>query len=105
MHWMPSVLHCQQVLYLALLKFVLSRFYTNLKKPRGVYGGAVGYIDFSGNMDVCIGIRMAMNKGGKVYVRAGAGIVRDSVPASEYNETLMKGQSMISAITDAQEVE
>ncbi|WP_303931636.1 anthranilate synthase component I family protein [Veillonella dispar] len=75
------------------------------KSPRGVYGGAVGYIDFSGNMDVCIGIRMAMNKGGKVYVRAGAGIVRDSVPASEYNETLMKGQSMISATTDAQEVE
>lgn len=75
------------------------------KSPRGVYGGAVGYIDFSGNMDVCIGIRMAMNKGGKVYVRAGAGIVRDSVPASEYNETLMKGQSMISAITNAQEVE
>ena len=75
------------------------------KSPRGVYGGAVGYIDFSGNMDVCIGIRMAMNKGGKVYVRAGAGIVRDSVPASEYNETLIKGQSMISAITDALEVE
>ena len=75
------------------------------KSPRGVYGGAVGYIDFSGNMDVCIGIRMAMNKGGKVYVRAGAGIVRDSVPANEYNETLIKGQSMISAITDAQEVE
>ena len=75
------------------------------KSPRGVYGGAVGYIDFSGNMDVCIGIRMAMNKGGKVYVRAGAGIVRDSVPSSEYNETLIKGQSMISAITDAQEVE
>lgn len=75
------------------------------KSPRGVYGGAVGYIDFSGNMDVCIGIRMAMNKGGKVYVRAGAGIVRDSVPESEYNETLMKGQSMISAITNAQEVE
>ena len=75
------------------------------KSPRGVYGGAVGYIDFSGNMDVCIGIRMAMNKVGKVYVRAGAGIVRDSVPASEYNETLIKGQSMISAITDAQEVE
>ena len=75
------------------------------KSPRGVYGGAVGYIDFSGNMDVCIGIRMAMNKCGKVYVRAGAGIVRDSVPESEYNETLIKGQSMISAITDAQEVE
>lgn len=75
------------------------------KSPRGVYGGAVGYIDFSGNMDVCIGIRMAMNKDGKVYVRAGAGIVRDSVPESEFNETLIKGQSMISAITNAQEVE
>ena len=76
------------------------------KSPRGVYGGAVGYIDFSGNMDVCIGIRMAMNKRWqRFYVRAGAGIVRDSVPASEYNETLIKGQSMISAITDAQEVE
>lgn len=75
------------------------------KSPRGVYGGAVGYIDFTGNMDVCIGIRMAMNKDGKVYVRAGAGIVRDSVPATEYNETLIKGQSMISAITEAQEVE
>lgn len=75
------------------------------KSPRGVYGGAVGYIDFSGNMDVCIGIRMAMNKAGKVYVRAGAGIVRDSVPESEYNETIYKAQSMVSAITKAQEVE
>ncbi|ETS92807.1 anthranilate synthase component I family protein [Veillonella sp. AS16] len=75
------------------------------KSPRGVYGGAVGYIDFSGNMDVCIGIRMAMNKAGKVYVRAGAGIVRDSVPESEYNETIYKAQSMVSAITTAQEVE
>lgn len=75
------------------------------KSPRGVYGGAVGYIDFAGNMDVCIGIRMAMHKGGKVYVRAGAGIVRDSVPESEYKETLMKGQSMISAIMQGQEVD
>ena len=56
-------------------------------------------------MDVCIGIRMAMHKGGKVYVRAGAGIVRDSVPESEYKETLMKGQSMISAIMQGQEVD
>ena len=75
------------------------------KSPRGVYGGAVGYIDFAGNMDVCIGIRMAMNKGGRVFVRSGGGIVRDSVPENEYNETIYKAQSMVTAITQAQEVE
>ena len=67
--------------------------------------GIFAYSCQNTSRDSGVGIRMAMNKGGKVYVRAGAGIVRDSVPASEYNETLMKGQSMISAITDAQEVE
>ena len=74
------------------------------KSPRGVYGGAVGYIDFSGNMDVCIGIRMAMAKGGRVYVRSGGGIVGDSVPENEYKETIYKAQSMVTAITKAQEV-
>ena len=91
------MLHCQLVHCPGLLKIRAIEILHELEKAHaGVYGGAVGYIDFSGNMDVCIGIRMAMNKGGKVYVRAGAGIVRDSVPASEYNETLIKGQSMIS---------
>lgn len=47
-------------------------------EPRGIYGGALGYIDFSGNMDTCIAIRMAVKKGGKVYVQAGGGIVADS---------------------------
>ncbi|MBP6923202.1 anthranilate synthase component I family protein [Veillonella sp. YH-vei2232] len=75
------------------------------KSPRGVYGGAVGYIDFSGNMDVCIGIRMAMAKAGRVFVRSGGGIVRDSVPQNEYKETIYKAQSMVTAITAAQEVE
>lgn len=75
------------------------------KSPRGVYGGAVGYIDFSGNMDVCIGIRMAMHKDGRVFVRSGGGIVRDSVPRNEYNETIYKAQSMVTAITMAQEIE
>lgn len=75
------------------------------KSPRGVYGGAVGYIDFAGNMDVCIGIRMAMHKEGRVFVRSGGGIVRDSVPENEYNETTYKAQSMVTAITRAQEVE
>lgn len=72
--------------------------------PRGVYAGAIGYLDFSGNMDMCIGIRMAVSKGGRVFVRAGAGIVKDSVPDSEYTETRNKAQSMIDAITKAQEV-
>lgn len=75
------------------------------KSCRGVYGGAIGYIDFSGNMDVCIGIRMAMAKAGRVFVRSGGGIVCDSVPRKEYEETIHKAQSMIDAIRQAQEVE
>lgn len=74
------------------------------KSPRGIYGGAVGYLDFSGNMDVCIGIRMAVAKQGKVFVRSGGGVVKDSVPQNEYQETVNKAQSMIEAITKAQEV-
>lgn len=75
------------------------------KSPRGIYGGAVGYIDFAGNMDMCIGIRMAVAKQGKVFVRSGGGIVKDSIPENEYQETINKAQSMIEAITKAQEVE
>ena len=56
-------------------------------------------------MDVCIGIRMAMAKAGRVFVRSGGGIVRDSVPRKEYEETIHKAQSMIDAIRQAQEVE
>lgn len=75
------------------------------KSPRGIYGGAVGYIDFAGNMDMCIGIRMAVAKQGKVFVRSGGGIVKDSILENEYQETINKAQSMIEAITKAQEVE
>ena len=53
---------------------------------RGIYGGAIGYIDFTGNMDTCIAIRIAYKKNGKVFVRSGAGIVADSVPEKEYEE-------------------
>ena len=60
------------------------------KTPRGIYGGALGYLDFTGNMDTCIAIRMAVKKGEKVYVQAGAGIVADSVPETEYEETANK---------------
>ena len=51
---------------------------------RGIYGGAIGYIDFTGNMDTCIAIRIAYKKNGRVFVRSGAGIVADSVPETEY---------------------
>ncbi|MDR0570879.1 MAG: anthranilate synthase component I family protein [Clostridiales Family XIII bacterium] len=64
---------------------------------RGVYGGAVGYMDFSGNMDLCIGIRMAALKDGLAYVQAGAGIVADSVPEKEYEECLRKAAAVLQA--------
>jgi anthranilate synthase component 1 len=68
---------------------------------RGVYGGGVGYIDFTGNMDLCIGIRMALLKGGQVYVQAGAGIVYDSVPEKEYDECVSKAKAMMDALEKA----
>ena len=60
---------------------------------RGIYGGAIGYIDFTGNMDTCIGIRLIFRKNGKVFVRSGAGIVADSVPEKEYEECLNKARA------------
>jgi len=74
-------------------------------QKRGVYGGAVGYIDFSGNMDMCIAIRMAVRKNDKVYVSAGAGIVADSIPENEFNESRNKARAMFEALDRAQEVE
>ncbi|MDO0822726.1 anthranilate synthase component I [Desulfosporosinus nitroreducens] len=71
---------------------------------RGIYGGAVGYIDFSGNMDTCIAIRMAVKKNDNVYVQAGAGIVADSVPESEYLECENKAMAVIRALMLSQEV-
>jgi anthranilate synthase component 1 len=75
------------------------------KVPRGVYGGAIGYLDFSGNLDVCIAIRTAVKKGDKVYVQAGGGIVYDSVPIKEYEESENKASAVIEAIMRASEVE
>lgn len=75
------------------------------KTPRGIYGGALGYLDFTGNMDTCIAIRMAVKKGEKVYVQAGAGIVADSVPETEYEETANKAGAVIRAIQNAREVD
>ena len=71
---------------------------------RGIYGGAIGYIDFGGNLDTCIAIRLAYKKNGKIYVRSGAGIVYDSVPAKEYRECINKAAAVIKAIENADEM-
>jgi anthranilate synthase component 1 len=71
---------------------------------RGVYGGAVGYFDFSGNMDTGIAIRTALCKDGRVYVQAGAGIVADSIPEREHLECLNKARGMFQALRLAEEL-
>ena len=70
---------------------------------RGIYGGAIGYIDLTGNMDVCIGIRLAYRRGRRVYVRSGAGIVADSVPENEYRECINKAKAVVEACRIASE--
>lgn len=70
---------------------------------RGIYGGAIGYIDFTGNMDTCIAIRIAYKKNGKVYIRSGAGIVADSVPEKEYQECINKAKAVVNALTAGEE--
>ena len=72
---------------------------------RGIYGGAIGYIDFTGNMDTCIAIRIAYQKNGKVFVRSGAGIVADSVPEKEFEECLNKAKAVIHALKQAEEAD
>jgi anthranilate synthase component 1 len=69
---------------------------------RGPYGGAVGYVDFSGNMDTCIALRTLVLKGQTAYLQAGAGIVYDSVPSSEYEETMNKACGLLRAIEMAE---
>lgn len=69
---------------------------------RGLYGGAIGFFSFSGNMDMCITIRTVVIKDGVAHIQAGAGIVNDSVPESEYMETLNKARGMIKALEKAE---
>lgn len=71
---------------------------------RGPYGGAVGYFDFSGNMDTCIAIRTVVMDGRKAYVQAGGGVVSDSLPENEYEETLNKAKALLRAIQIAEEM-
>ena len=65
---------------------------------RGIYGGAIGYVDLSGNIDTCISIRIAFSRNNKVFIRSGAGIVADSVPDSEFEESLNKAAAVINAL-------
>ena len=69
---------------------------------RGPYAGAVGYVDFSGNMDTCITLRTMVFAGGKIYIQAGGGVVADSVPEREYQETLSKARALIRAVEVAE---
>lgn len=69
---------------------------------RGLYGGAIGYIDFTGNLDTCIAIRLAFAKNGKVFVRSGAGIVADSVPEREFAECAKKAEAVLQALKEAE---
>jgi anthranilate synthase component 1 len=69
---------------------------------RGLYAGAIGYFSFSGNIDTCIAIRTILIKGATAYVQAGGGVVADSVPSREYQETVNKARAMIKAIEMAQ---
>ena len=70
---------------------------------RGIYGGAIGYLDFAGNLDVCIAIRLVYKKDGKICIRSGAGIVADSVPKKEFKECCNKARAVVQAIKEAQE--
>ena len=72
---------------------------------RGIYGGAIGYLDFTGNLDTCIAIRIAYRKNGRVFIRSGAGIVADSVPEKEYAECINKARAVVTALEQAGEVE
>ena len=69
---------------------------------RGIYGGAIGYLDFTGNMDTCIAIRLAFMKSGRVFVRAGAGIVADSIPENEYQECINKAAAVVNAVRESE---
>jgi anthranilate synthase component 1 len=71
---------------------------------RGIYGGAIGYIDFTGNIDTCIAIRTAVLYDGKAYVQAGAGIVADSDPESENQECRNKAAAVLGAVHAANQL-
>ncbi|HIR12698.1 MAG TPA: anthranilate synthase component I family protein, partial [Candidatus Choladousia intestinavium] len=72
------------------------------KQNRGIYGGAVGYLDFTGNLDTCISIRLAYKKNGRICIQSGAGIVADSIPEKEFNECRNKAGAVLKAVRMAE---
>jgi anthranilate synthase component 1 len=70
---------------------------------RGFYAGALGYVGYDGNMDTCIMLRTALLKGGQIHIQAGAGVVADSVPTSEYQETIGKASALFKAVAMAEQ--
>jgi len=71
------------------------------QNKRGIYGGAIGYLDFTGNMDTCIAIRIVYRRNNKVFIRSGAGIVADSKPESEYQECVNKSAAVMDALRNS----
>ena len=72
------------------------------QSKRGIYGGALGYIDFAGNLDVCIAIRLVYKKNDTICIRSGAGIVYDSVPMTEADECINKAKAVVNAVKSAE---
>ena len=74
------------------------------QSKRGIYGGAIGYLDFAGNLDTCIAIRLVYKKNGEICIRSGAGIVADSVPEKEFQECCNKAKAVVLALQEAQKL-
>lgn len=75
------------------------------KTTRGPYSGALGYFSYDGNLDSCIAIRSALLKNGEVFVQSGAGLVADSIPSSEFEETVNKARGLLKAVAISEIVE
>ena len=89
----------QLVHFQVLLKSELMEIIEELEEEkRGLYGGSIGYFSFNGNMDMCIAIRTMIIKDKKIYMQAGAGIVADSIPKNEYEESHNKVRALVKTI-------
>ena len=95
---------CRQEPYPERPKFRACQIIEELEQSkRGIYGGAIGYLDFAGNLDTCIAIRLVYKKNGEICIRSGAGIVADSVPEKEFEECCNKARAVRAAIKQAEE--
>ena len=101
--WMFCALLFQPERLVVHLRSGRWRLSTNWKPvKRGIYGGAVGYLSWQGNMDTAIAIRTAVIKDGTLHIQAGAGVVADSIPALEWEETMNKARAVFRAVAMAE---